>query len=163
MFQPPSSPLPPLAASGASAVMIDPQAVFVASRNAEVTCYWCNKVLQACDGRRTLVQVSELLHLPLAVCLKVAGRAQERGWIKVKAPGQVTLWKTLLATLGEDGEALLRQAAQMSRCEPGQIPTQEVGHFLIALELLLPEAQRVGVIPTLDRLHEQYACATRKR
>lgn len=142
----------------------EPNAVFLPVSGKEVFCYWCRKVLQACDGKRTLAEVGELLHLPFAVCRKLMDRALHKGWAEARAE-QVSLWTQMLTALGdgEDGEALLRQAAQMSRCQPGQIPTQEVGHFLIALELLLPEAQRVGVIPTLDRLREQYACATRKR
>ena len=138
----------------------EPNAVFLPVSGKEVSCYWCRKVLQACDGKRTLAEVGELLHLPFAVCRKLMDRALHKGWAEARA-GQVSLWTQMLTALGdgEYGEALLRQAAQMSRCQPGQIPPREVGHFLIAVELLLPDEQRGRLTPLLDRMREQYALA----
>lgn len=57
----------------------EPNAVFLPVSGKEVSCYWCRKVLQACDGKRTLAEVGELLHLPFAVCRKLMDRALHEG------------------------------------------------------------------------------------
>lgn len=129
---------------------------------AGVTCYWCKKLLRACDGVRTVEQVAELLHLPLQVCLKLTRRAYQQGWADLSmrelAPNEpAPLWDCLLEALGPDGEGLLTRAAQMSRCEPRAIPLQQAANFLIGVELLLPENLRDELVPLLDRLRGQYA------
>ena len=142
------------------------QAVLRPHPGANVSCYWCKKLLRACDGERTVAQVAELLHLPLQICLKLMKRAHQQGWAELSVqdavPGRasdaVPLWDGLLEALGPSGEEVLTRAAQMSRCQPRDIPLQEASNFLIGVELLLPEARRDELVPLLDQLREQYAC-----
>ena len=138
------------------------QAVLRPRTGASVSCYWCKKLLRACDGERTVAEVARLLHLPLPVSLKLAQRAQQQGWADLlvgeqAADGSATLWDSLLAALGPDGEGVLARAAGMSRCRPGEIPLHESANFLIGVELLLPEDRRGELVPLLDRLRGQYA------
>lgn len=161
------------------------QAVLRPRAGAKVSCYWCRKLLRACDGQRTVAQVAELLHLPLQVCLKLMKRAHQQGWAELSVPqvwmpevsvpeasglevsgpdeslpGEsvaAPLWDGLLAALGPAGEDLLSRAAQMSRCQPRAVPLQEAANFLIGVELLLPESRRDELVPVLDRLRNQYA------
>ncbi|WP_278912437.1 hypothetical protein [Deinococcus wulumuqiensis] len=142
------------------------QAVLRPHPGANVSCYWCRKLLRACDGERTVAQVAELLHLPLQICLKLVKRAHQQGWaeLSVQAPALPTesgytapLWDSLLEVLGPGGEALLIRAASMSRCQPRAVPVHQAANFLIGVELLLPESRRGQLVPLLDRLRDQYA------
>lgn len=139
------------------------QAVLRPRAGADVSCYWCRKLLRACDGKRTVTQVAELLHLPLQVCLKLTSRAHQEGWAELSALPEESrhaapLWDGLLEALGPSGEDLLDRAARMSRCQPRAVPLHETANFLIGVELLLPESRRVELVPLLDRLRDQYAC-----
>lgn len=139
---------------------ITPQMVFAAVSDAQqASCYWCRKLMKVYNGERTLLQVAELLHLPVSTCMRLTRRAYQEGWIAPTArESQKALWNVLLDTLGEGSEDVLKQAAYMSRCEPGAISCAEAGSFLIAVELLLPESQRPTFTPLLDVLRLEYTC-----
>ena len=128
--------------------------------SANVSCYWCRKILKLCNGERTVAQVAEALHLPLPVCVKLVDRAHRQGWADVQThtfAGQESLWDTVLEQLGRAREALLHRAAEMNRFAPRAVPVHELDNFLIAVELLLPDREREYLVPALDRVRAQYA------
>lgn len=142
----------------------DAETVVRSRASTDMTCYWCRKLLSACNGQRGLGEVADLLHLPLGVCIKLAQKALSRGWLEV-LPRTMTrpnaapspCWQELEHLLGPGNAPLLSRAASMNRCPERQIPTHEVGNFLIAVELLLPETERHQMLPRLDSLRQRYA------
>lgn len=128
-----------------------------------VECHWCTKLLPLLDGRRSLGEVCEHLHLPINVGVKLAQRALNRGWAQVvqASPDFLdALRDHLHGALGDSGEHLLEQATRMTRLHQDQLTPDDYGHLLIALELAADDRQRGLIQPHLDQLRQRHVAPT---
>ena len=113
------------------------QAVLRPRAGADVSCYWCRKLLRACDGKRTVTQVAELLHLPLQVCLKLTSRAHQEGWAELSALPEESrhaapLWDGLL-----EAGVIIRDVGIPGHLRVTAGTEAETTAFLVRLEELL--------------------------
>lgn len=141
-----------------------------------ITCYWCRKIASASNGQRSLAEIAEILYLPLPVARKLLLKGLNFGWFVVNpavagvaeqtaeqvGQGQ-GLWQEvqeiLSRALGEHSGKLLQDAARMTKQEAGRLSLAGLPHFLIALELLLGEQDRLALLPALDGLRLRHSAA----
>lgn len=148
----------------AASAELTPSTALRCRPDVQVPCYWCRKVLQFCNGERTVAEVAGLSHLPLAVCLRLAARAVAAQWAEFALPpARTPVWEHLEAELtglavAQPGE-LLNRAAAMTRQTAGELSPAQLPSFLIALELLLDEADRDRLLPRLDDMQRHYGVA----
>lgn len=154
--------------------------VFRGAHDAVVSCQWCQRLIRFSDGTMTLGEVAQKVHLPFKVCQKLVARALREHWMEqVPAPtsaqpavGQpqqasqantvdTNFWFDLHAamttSLGVDGARLLQEAALMTRLSARAVTRQDVGNFLIALELAASDDERGRILAQLDELRHRYA------
>ncbi len=146
---------------------ISAHTVVIPKAGSSITCRFCAKIALHSDGRRTLLEIAQRLHLPLAICEKLVRRALNRGWLEIR-PVHATIaeqrefWEALQtdmhAVLGEESRNVLERAASMVGTTPAQVPVSEITDFLIAVELHTHESVREQMIPALDRLRLKFAC-----
>lgn len=123
-------------------------------------CQLAARVRDECVTPLPLSEVSERLHLPLAVSERVVSDGVQRGWLSVfKESEAAQHFEALLALeletlLGEAGRELLTQAQTMTRRKPAASAHDYFAELLIALELSVAAAfEAADLQPLLSRFH----------
>ncbi|GAA5501527.1 hypothetical protein Dxin01_01259 [Deinococcus xinjiangensis] len=143
---------------------MDAATVLSPTPHAQVTCSLSAKIVELCDGKRTLQEVARLLDLPQLVCERLVLQAVNSNWLMVQPYLQSNssdFWDTvqglMTELLGEEGNTILLRASSMIGSAIGQVPRHEIRNFLIAVELNAAERSRNLLIPHLDILCREYA------
>lgn len=144
---------------------LTPQTIMKVRPNADVSCRLCARVIDLCDGNRTLREVAQTLHLTQSACAKLVQRSISRNWLEPAMAVESTTdgfnyWfvisENLVEGIGAEGEELLHKAARMTKSESGIISETDVEEYLIAIELMADDSQREVLVPILDSLRDKY-------
>lgn len=150
---------------------LTPMSVVIAAPAAEITCTYCQKIAHHCDGQRNVREVAQLTHLPWSVCVKLVERAIKNQWFLLSGSESLSgseaqsqsvparFWAELqeaLSHLNATGQWVER-ANRMLGSTPEELSAQQLGDYLIALELAAPEPERLKLISLLNHLRLKYA------
>lgn len=145
---------------------LTPQTIMKVRPDADVSCRLCARVIELCDGQRTLREVAQALHLTQSACVKLVQRSMSRDWLEPveyeenESAASFNYWfvvsEHLVQSIGSEGGRLLYQAAQMMKRTPGTMVEADVEEYLIAVELSADEQQRKVLVPLLDTIREKF-------
>lgn len=158
-----------------SVPLLQPSSVLLGRPGAAVSCFWCRRLLEVSQGKLSLEEAADQLHMPVGVCLKLARKALERGWGDLNTfPSeevqdaerevmQELLWLELQTRVrqvaGTDGEQVLHKALACvgteQVAEPALAPA-EFPSLMLALEVLIGEERRDALRSHFDALKTKY-------
>lgn len=135
----------------------------------QVACYWCRRLLNLCDGRRTLEEVAGRLDLPVSICLSLGQKSLEHGWALLRVISadveqqlmQEVLWTELLnrtqQVIGLGSEKLLCSAAACAGQPCGAVLPAQFAQLERALLALVSGKQRPALTGHLEAVRHKYA------